>query len=87
VWVLCLEHNKRVFNTSSHSCSTSIYFCIFHLFKHWTSSSINLEHILVVDVAPAQGHPVPVLPSPTSSIPQVVDASTRTGEDDDLLDY
>jgi hypothetical protein len=56
------------------------------LFKHWTGSSANLEHILEMDGAPTLGHPVPVRSAQPSTAQTRVDVAV-TDEDEDLLDY
>jgi uncharacterized membrane protein len=41
-----LERNKRFFRSSSVSQVASIYVLILHLYKYWTSSLADLEHMV-----------------------------------------
>jgi hypothetical protein len=50
VWVIWLERNKRVFNTSLPSEYANLSFLIVHLFRLWIDTSANFESILVGDV-------------------------------------
>jgi hypothetical protein len=85
LWVIWLERNKRIFS-SSNSSVANIHFHILHLYKTWTGSSSNLEHILIVDVAPVTtsgavnsiSDPIQTRVSPTSG--------GISDEDVDLLD-
>jgi zinc-binding in reverse transcriptase len=96
LWISWLEHNKRVFTTSSNPRVVGAYFLILQLFQFWIGSSFNLEQILVVAVEPAiapYGEPDRLPPQASASIGTItslrrVDGgpSTLADVDEDLLD-
>jgi hypothetical protein len=88
VWMVWLERNKRMFNSSSHLRAANIYFLIFSLFKFWTGSSTNLEQILMMDRASTFSMQAASFPltHPNGSQQAVGASSLSSEEDEDLLD-
>jgi hypothetical protein len=75
---------------SSQSRAATLYFLIFHLFKHCTSSSANLNHILVVAVEPAITQPAITVPQARTAIIAPVNEDTllsHPDDDENMLDY
>jgi hypothetical protein len=89
VWVVWLEQNRQVFNSSSQPCAANFFFCILYLFKFRPGSSLSIEHIGQVTMAPAVGPSAPARPATPTGNQQsgMVHSSRSVVEDEDLLNY
>jgi len=76
LWVIWLERNKRIFQSSSGSRAASIYFHILYLYECWTGSLTELESMVAAMAAP--------LHSTALSLPRLT--SDGDVDDEDLLD-
>jgi hypothetical protein len=83
VWMIWLERNKRVFNASSHSGTTNVFYLILHLFRVWTGSSNFIENMLAGAPGAASLNSTQL----STALPQSVGSPpTHLSEDGDLLD-
>jgi hypothetical protein len=80
-----MKRNKRVFSSSTSS-TANIHFHILHLYKFWTDSFANLEHLLTVSAMPGLHPSVSSASQPRVGFPSVGAQPINPNEGEDLLD-